>query len=459
MDKTFRNLKCFLLSLLFLSVSFFSCESARAAEGLGLDQLIQMALEKSPRLREAEEDVRSAESDLDQAKAGRWAQMDVIGITGPIDDAKEPVVVFDRAKGIGRLHDRDESAVGIFGRLDVTIMQPIFTFGKISHRKDAAAFGVAAQRSALEKKRGEVILSVKELYYSYIVANQGKGAAKDAGAFTRDARSRIERLLQLRARNVDQNDLYRLETIDADISRFKVKAESGAQLSKLALAKAVGLPPDQELRLDATELPKDPQPLGPQEEYVRQAFEKRPEFEQLKSGMEARKALLQASKADLYPSVFLLGIGSLAGAPGREEMDISYFGDDFNHAYFGVVLGTQWHFDLGISKAKVRKEEAEYHKLQHTKEYADRNIPLEVAKYYQEALEQQAGYQSYERAAIASRKWIISSFTNFDLGLGSARDMFDAIEAYGKNQGEYLKALYEYHIALANLSYATGEYR
>jgi hypothetical protein len=37
--------------------------------------------------------------------------------------------------------------------------------------------------------------------------------------------------------------------------------------------------------------------------------------------------------------------------------------------------------------------------------------------------------------------------------------MFLAIERFGKNQGEYLSALLDYHIALANLSYAIGEYR
>jgi len=34
--------------------------------------------------------------------------------------------------------------------------------------------------------------------------------------------------------------------------------------------------------------------------------------------------------------------------------------------------------------------------------------------------------------------------------------MLDAIDRYGKNQGEYLQALYSYHVALARLDYAIG---
>jgi outer membrane protein len=161
--------------------------------------------------------------------------------------------------------------------------------------------------------------------------------------------------------------------------------------------------------------------------------------------------------ADLYPSLFLGAIGSLAGAPGRERMSISYFRDDFNHAQGGFFLGANWHFDFGIGRGKVSKAKAEHQKLLHTKEYAERNIPLEVAKYYQDATEYQKSFQAFEKGMIAARKWIVSAFANFDIGTGTAKDMFDAIDRYGKNRGEYLLSLFNYHVALAKLSYAIGE--
>jgi outer membrane protein TolC len=82
-----------------------------------------------------------------------------------------------------------------------------------------------------------------------------------------------------------------------------------------------------------------------------------------------------------------------------------------------------------------------------------------VAKYYQDVRENQAPYQAYEEGAVAARRWIVASFTNFDIGVGTAKDMFDAIDRYGKNQGEYLLALYNYHVALARLEHAIAEYR
>ncbi|NTU48505.1 MAG: TolC family protein, partial [Syntrophobacteraceae bacterium] len=108
---------------------------------------------------------------------------------------------------------------------------------------------------------------------------------------------------------------------------------------------------------------------------------------------------------------------------------------------------------------KVKKAKAEYERLLHTKEFAEQNIPVQVSKYYQDAVESKESYEAYEKGAVSARKWVVAAFANFDFGVGSARDLFDAIDRYGKNQGEYLLSLYNYNVALANLSDAIAEYR
>lgn len=467
MGTAWRNVRRpWILSLLltFLSMTAAWNVWAEAPQVLGLDELITMAVERSPEIKGAEQDVVAAQSDLTQAKAGQWAQMDVLGLGGPAQDSRNPIVVVDPPSvpggtQRGRIENNDKDDIGVFGRLEVTIIQPLYTFGKISHRQDAAAAGTAAQKAAMDKKRGEVIRGVKELYFALIVANQGKGAAKDTDDFIQDARRRIKSMIEHRSRNADPSDLYRLDAFEAEVKQFKAKADSGATMAYLALKKAIDYPPGKDFRLDATELPKDTRALGSQEESMRKALDQRPEMEQLKKGIQAQKSLVEAARADLYPSIFAAGFGSFAGAPGREHLENSYIRDEFNHADGGIFLGTEWHFDLGIGRAKVRKANAEYQKLLFTKDFAERNIPLEVAKYYQDVLEARTSYEAFEKAAVAARKWIVTSFSNFDLGVGTAKDMFDAIDRYGKNQGEYLLALFNYHVALANLSYAIGEYR
>ncbi|MGQ9655792.1 MAG: TolC family protein [Thermodesulfobacteriota bacterium] len=455
---------------LVLSVALaFAASQQVLADGprvLGLDQLIQMALETSPEIKEADQDIVAAQSDLAQARAAQWAQLDALAIAGAVDSAEKPVVKIGprlrtmAGTWVATIEKGEEDGhLGPFGRLDLTIIQPLYTFGKISSRKEAAYHGVEAQRAAREKKKGEVILKVKELYFALLLAQQGKEAAADIESFIEDARRRIQRLIQLGSTSVDESDLYRLEAYAAEAKRFKAKAETGSNLAYMTLKRIIGLPLQEEFQLDLKELPKDTRALGDQQDYIQRALQLRPEFQQIEQGLQAKRSLVEAAKADMYPSIFAAAVGSFAGAPGREHFDEPYIGDDFNHASMGVVLGAKWHFDLGILQGKVDKAEAEYQRLVHTREFATRNIPIEVAKYYQEAVENLNAFQASEKAAAASRKWIVVAFANFDMGVGQARDIFFALDRYGINQGDYLHSLLKYHLALAKLSNAIGEYR
>ena len=451
------------LNVVFLSclLIFFSSLPAYAEPRvLNLDQLIEMSLQTSPELMMAEQDILIAKSDLRQARGGMLPQLDLLGTTGPVQDAKVPIVrsvVKPDGSIVGHLVDEDKHGINIFGRLDMAIEQPLYTFGKISNRKDAALLGVEVQQAAREKKRNEIVLNVKELYFAYLVAGQGKSAAREANDFLDDARKRIKKLVELKAQNADQTDLYRLEAFSAEIKAFEAKAESGSRLAYAALKKAAGLPDNEEIKLDVKEMPKKPVDLEAEGEYIARALAQRPEITEVKKGSEAKKKLAQAAEADLYPSFFTAVIASVAGAPDRQKFDNSYISDEFNHAYGGIVAGAKWHFDFGIGKGKLDGAMAEYQKLRHAREFAEKNIPLEVMKDYEDVVEAQKSYKAYEEAAIGSRRWIVTAFTNFDVGVGTARDIFDAIDRYGKNQGEYLRSLYNYNVALARLDYAIGQ--
>lgn len=467
--KTDLRIRVWVWPLVLSAALGFAASQHVLADGprvLGLDQLIHMALETSPEIKEADQDIVAAEGDLAQARAAQWAQLDALAIAGAVDSAEKPVVkIGPRLRTMGGTwvttieKGEEDGHLGPFGRLDLTIIQPLYTFGKISSRKEAAYHGVEAQRAAREKRKGEVILRVKELYFALLLAQQGKEAAADIESFIEDARRRIQRLIQLGSTSVDESDLYRLEAYAAEAKRFKAKAETGSNLAYMALKRTIGLPPQEEFQLDLKELPKDTRALGDQQDYIQRALQLRPEFQQIEQGLQAKRSLVEAAKADMYPSIFAAAVGSFAGAPGREHFDEPYIGDDFNHASMGVVLGAKWHFDLGILQGKVDKAEAEYQRLVHTREFATRNIPIEVAKYYQEAVENLNAFQASEKAAAASRKWIVVAFANFDMGVGQARDIFFALDRYGINQGDYLHSLLKYHLALAKLSNAIGEYR
>ncbi len=444
-------------------------EKTRQPETLTLDQLIELALRNSPDLAAVKAGIKAAESKVKQAKGGYFPQLDLDAVVGPVNDAEKPHVEVDPTKVtsdgkyIGEIVEdtpNDElHGVNIFGRLELTITQPIFTFGKISNRYKAALEGLDAARSEIDKKKGEIILKVKELYYALVLANMGSNAADESDDFFSDIENKVRKLLKLGSTNVTATDLYRIEAYRAATKHFKSKALRGGKVTYEALKKLIGYPPDKDFRLDTKELPTKLPSLKDQQRCIQEAFANRPEFIQLKKSLSAKKYMIDAKKADLYPSFFLLVKGSFADAPGREEWDDPYIDDKYHSSSIGVVLGGNWHLDWGIGAAEVSKERAEYESLTNTLVAAKRDIALQVMKYYQDVLEAYDGVQTYEKAAKAARKWIVAAISDFDMGLGTVNDIIQAIEKYSENRGEYLSSLYDFNKSLARLSFAIAEYR
>jgi outer membrane protein TolC len=206
-------------------------------------------------------------------------------------------------------------------------------------------------------------------------------------------------------------------------------------------------------------LPSPTQAPGSLDTYIIQALDLRPEMAQLKEGLVARQLLVDAAKADQYPAFFAAVIGALAGAPGREPNYDPYIYDFFNTWGALPVVGAKWHFDFGITRAKIRQAQAELEGLQHNQRAALMGIPVEVAKYFGKVQENYKKSVGLEKSYVNSRRWLITAFSNFDIGLGKMEDIFQAFEKYGAFRGDYLMALYDYNLATAQLQKATGAYR
>jgi outer membrane protein TolC len=416
-----------------------------------LQQLLERAISQSPEIGETKNEIVEAQSDLHQAKAAYYPQLDLQALTGPVGNAKRPVIYNDT------IHNAACGGIGIFGRLDFTITQPLYTFGKLDNREQAASQGVKAKEFELPKKKNEIVLRVKQLYYALVLARQGIKVANESDEFFDDARKRIDRLLRLKSPNVNESDLYMIDAYNAESKRFRAEAEKGEHVAYVALKYMINLPPGEDFDVPEKDIPGVEGKMGDQNSYIQKALAERPEIKQLGAALEAQKFQVDAAQSDRYPSFFTALEGSFAGAPGRERLINDYISDDFNHANTGIVGGLQWTFDFGILKARVDKEQAAYAKLLCTKTNAERSIPIEVAKAYQEVLQWQKAAEASEIAARASRKWIITAFSNFDMGVGTAKNIFDALEKYGQNRGDYLEALYNSNLSFAQLEFAVGK--
>jgi len=454
-------MKSTLIAVLIVGALIAPRHAAQAAETvaenrlmLSVDDCVRVALKSAPELGEAQADIDLTTSKLDEAGANRYPQLEVTSLFGPAPQARRedlsPVVATD--KSYTRLNQ-----LTWFTSADATIIQPLFTFGKISENMKAATHGIEVDRSRKVQRANEIALKVREYYYGLLLAREMKELVLEVQDSLSKAREKAKKLLDQGSESVEELDMYKLDAFSGEVSKYLEEAKKGEQLALAALKTRLGLPFDAPLEISSQRLVMDDTVTPDFETFVDKARAKRPEYRQISEGIKARSALVEATKANYYPDIFLGGLFSWAYAEDRDRINNPYINDQFKHINGGVALGVRWKLDFGITSAKVSAERAQYNRLLSTKEFADANIPLQIKKYYLELKEAENSANATRNAYTNSKKWAVTALANFDFGIGPAKEIFDALQAYARMRAAYFQSLYNYRMAWANLDYATGE--
>ncbi len=420
---------------------------------LTLNDCIRMSLKAAPELGEAESDIALATSKLDEANSYRFPKLELTTLVGPAPIAYRsdvsPVVKTDRPFSF--------DALTWFTSADATIIQPLYTFGKISENMKAATHGIEVDRSRKQQRANEIVQKVNEYYNGLLLAREMKELVLEIEEILIKAREKAQKLLEQGSDSVDEVDLYKLDAFSGIATKYLEEAKKGEALALAALKARMGMPVDAELVTGTERLVIVDTEIPSLDSLIEKARSRRPEHYQIAEGLKARTALVEAAKAEYYPDIFLGGLVSWAYADERDRVDNPYITDPFKHLYGGIALGARWKLDFGITGAKVASERAQYNRLLSTKEYADTNIPLQVKKYYLDLIEARNSAMATRGAYLNAKKWTVTAVANFDFGMGPAKDIFEALQAYSSMRSDFFKSIYNYHIAAANLDYATNE--
>lgn len=421
---------------------------------LGLDECIRMALKSAPELGEAQADIDVTASKLDEAKSHRYPQIEVTTLFGPAPQAHHeditPVIATDRS--YARLNQ-----LTWFTSANATIIQPLFTFGKIGENMKAATHGIEVDRSKKEQRANEIALKVREYYYGLLLARELKELVLEVQESLTKARVKAVKMIDQGAEGADEIDLYKLDAYTGEAAKYLEEAKKGENLALAALKTRLGLPADTLLEIGTERLTMDDAVVLDYDTYLDRARSHRPEYRQISEGIKARSALVEAAKANYYPDIFLGGLLSWAYADERDRINNPYINDQFKHLNTGVALGARWKLDFGITGAKVANERAQYNRLLSTREFADANIPLQIKKYYLELQEAAKSVTATQEAFTNAKKWGMAAIANFDFGVGPAKDILEALQAYARMRAAYFQSIYNYRMALANLDYAIGQ--
>ncbi|MBI2884195.1 MAG: TolC family protein [Candidatus Methylomirabilis oxyfera] len=427
-----------------------SAQSPTPKAGYTLKNLIQRTLATSPEIRQVQRGAEVAMAKKDQADAGRYPQVEVTAIVGPSPRARGTVE--------GGSPDRtdDPHVNNVFERVEMRLVQPLYTFGKLTSYGMAAEEGIKVEKAKVEEKAADLILKVKELYYGRLLASDMLGLIDEIARDLDKAIQKTERQLKAETPGVDEVDLYKLKAFRGEVLKNREEAQKGFDLATGGLMFYAGLDRTQPFELDAIGLEAAPREVEQVDRGMGMALELRPEMTQVRAGLKATEALVKAEESNLYPQFFLALNGLYAQAGNRTRQQNPWAFDPLNDRYAAIVLGFKYELDFGITRGKIRAAQAEHLKVGEMKLFAERGIPLQVRKAHRELDEAKETLKATEDGWRNAKKWLVAAKANYDLGVGESKELGQAAEAYAKLRADNYRAMYNYNLALANIEHTTG---
>lgn len=439
--------KIFLILFIFLFAGLCFGEETIS---LDLKSCIERVIRFHPELGEYKKNIEIYRAKLSQAENAVFPQIELMAIGGPSPKAEKEALSPEIKTDV-----KSTTINGVFGMITVQVIQPIYTFGKISGYKTAAEGGIKVSEAELEKKRSELILKIKELYWSLALVRDLRGLATEIKDELEKVIKKTEEDLKKDIPSADELTLYKLKTFLGEVKRNLNEIDKNEAVITEAIKFMTGIPISQKVNIITVPLKYEEAHIN-KDEMINRAFKLRPEMIQIKEGLKAKEALIDVEKSNLYPQIFALLKGNLSGATNRDKIHNPYISDPLNSSYMAAVLGMKLNIDFGITKGKIKEAQLEYEKILEKKKLAEQGLPMQITKAYLEYLEATKSAMDMEEAYQNAKKWLVTADANFDMGIGDTKDLADSVLAYATTRVSHLKTLYNQKMAIANLLQASG---
>ncbi|HOW96746.1 MAG TPA: TolC family protein [Kiritimatiellia bacterium] len=426
-------------ALLFLALGPAGFAATEPPEPVCADAIVAQALAYSLRLKSAEQDVRAAAASLAQAGAQGLptvsAEARAAHYEGLKETALSPTMI------IPEIPDRYGAVIGV--------SQPLYTGGRVSSLKQAAALQSDAARQALAGTESDVVLEALSSYWSWsraFFALRALRASVDRmEAHARDMKNMNEAGL------ATDNDRLSTEVLLERTRLQRTEAERNEALAraKLDFLTGASLPSNAAADEAAASPAADP---APESVLLEMAATNRPEVRA--AALEARSAAkaVRAARAGYGPELAL----SARYEQARPNTLIFPPEDEWQDDAFVGVVASWALFDSGLTRGRVLEARARAEQADLRRRQAEDRVALEVRQA------RVALANAGERAVVAGRARdsaalnLQSATDLWQNGLARHADVLDAHAQLTDAEFALVSARADAVVARAALDHAVG---
>ncbi|MBN2575649.1 MAG: TolC family protein [Deltaproteobacteria bacterium] len=345
---------------------------------------------------------------------------------------------------------------GVFTRTEIKLVQPIYTFGKISAGVEAAESGVKASQSKEGGLLADLELNVRKAYWGAKLARAMLATLEEGKGYLEEAQKKIDQELADGSGEATVTDRLRLRAMRAEIDARILEAKRGAALARSGLRALIGPDAPADLEVDEEDLAALEVPSRTLAEFEDAALRSRPEVKAVESLVASKRALADFEWRRQYPDIVLIGTAAYAYASSVDTPHNAFANNPFHTLSAGLAAAFRMPLDLGVKNAYAAKLRAEAEEVEQKRREALAGIAFEVEKAHTELQEAEERIQVVQKGEKAGRQWIAAVAQNLAVGLAEARGFADALLAFFQARMRFLQSIHDYNVAAAALTRATG---
>jgi len=409
-----------------------------AADALSLKDCIETALKNQPAIRAAQENVRAGQGRETQAASPYFPQL--TASTGYSEN---------HAPLGGAFGDSTTKSY----TTSLSLNQTLYDFGKTGNAHDAAKLGTLSLERDAERVSQEVVLNVKQSYYALLAARKLVEVAQKTIEQTESHLKQAEAFF--RAGSKPRYDVTRAEVEVNNAKLGLINAKNGVRIRTIALNNAMGIDPGKATEI-VEALPAVPA-LPTLEQAQRDALQSRPDMKRMEADIAAARARMMAEQANYLPTLsanaaYNWANGSTEAGPFLGTM----FKNDVQNSWNAGIMLTLPLFQGGLTKGRVAEARANLLALEAQRDGVKQSILLEVNQAFADIEGAVARVEVMEKTLQTARENLDIVQGRYKAGVGPYIEVTDAQLSLVNSETDRIKALYDQHLAIAQLLKAMG---
>jgi len=435
---------------LLTAIAVLAMTANPACGPLDLETALQLTAARNDEVAIRRAEVEAALADVAVARALRIVpEAHVVALVGPTPAARGNVVA---SPDSNRQPLRD---LGPFGRVEGTVIQPLFTWGRLQAATDASEAGAKAQALLMQDDLARVQERIVRLYWADALARRLLAITADIEQALSEADRRVARSLERADGETTQTDRYRLTLFRGIVQQRALEARRGRDLARIGLAAALSLPVGR-LSLRESPLEGPGESIPGAEEAQRGAEASRLDLQSIAQAIAAKEAQIRMEEAAALPQVFVGGVLAYSYAPNRDIQLNPWVRDYFNEFVLGFFVGVRQDLAFPSLIARASRARAEKEAMERRRDALRNLVAAEVDGTLAELRAAVDRLEAAHGTATAGKSWFQAATLDFSAGLVEARDLVEAYEGYVASQGALAHAAYDVRVARGRLAFATG---